>query len=532
MKKKIISLLLSICMLVALLPVAVYAEGFAAPTMKIDSNYDEASGVVTLKVLVGKVSDMAALQFAVEYNKDKLSVTSSKSPAMSSALINDTGSTIAFAWSDPAGVSFAEETVVLEAKLSKLDHGNCEFKFASKFKINDKSGDISIKAPAEGSVTTSTVTIPAPPVPATGITLDKNTLALSKQGSNNTAKLTATVTPENTTDTVMWSSSDTKVATVDANGNVTAVGVGTATITAKAGDKTATCTVTVSACDHKDGTKHEAKAATCTEDGNKEYYDCANGCGAVKVDGSWTMDKNAVVVTKLGHKAGTDWVKDADNHWHVCERCKAVIDKAAHNWKAATCTEAATCTTCGATEGKALGHQWDKGVVTTLPTIEKDGVKTFTCSVCKATKTEAIPKLDSKDTDQSAANKAANDAADKIHAVSGVAKPSKDDVKAARDAFNALSDDQKKLINEKYGEEFLQNLKTDLEAAEQKVAGKPAADHSGRNYPAKGGSTTTTKDGKTVESGKTFDAGIALYVGLSVLSVTGGALVISKKKEF
>ena len=49
-----------------------------------------------------------------------------------------------------------------------------------------------------------------------------------------------------------------------------------------------------------------------------------------------------------------------------------------------------------------------------------------------------------------------------------------------------------------------------------------------------GGSTTTdtTKnDGKKVESGKTFDAGIAMYVGLSVLSVTGGELVIGKKKE-
>lgn len=52
--------------------------------------------------------------------------------------------------------------------------------------------------------------------------------------------------------------------------------------------------------------------------------------------------------------------------------------------------------------------------------------------------------------------------------------------------------------------------------------------------PGGGGSTTTdtTKtDGKKVESGKTFDAGIAMYVGLSVLSVTGGALVIGKKKE-
>ena len=45
-------------------------------------------------------------------------------------------------------------------------------------------------------------------------------------------------------------------------------------------------------------------------------------------------------------------------------------------------------------------------------------------------------------------------------------------------------------------------------------------------------SDTTTKDnGKTVQSGRTFDGGIALYVGLSVLSATGSALVITKKKR-
>ena len=53
------------------------------------------------------------------------------------------------------------------------------------------------------------------------------------------------------------------------------------------------------------------------------------------------------------------------------------------------------------------------------------------------------------------------------------------------------------------------------------------------NCSTSGGGTTTPDDGgKKVESGKTFDAGIAMYVGLSILSVTGGALVIGKKKEF
>lgn len=39
----------------------------------------------------------------------------------------------------------------------------------------------------------------------------------------------------------------------------------------------------------------------------------------------------------------------------------------------------------------ALGHDWDSGVITTPATETEAGVKTYTCSVCKATKTEVIP---------------------------------------------------------------------------------------------------------------------------------------------
>ena len=38
-------------------------------------------------------------------------------------------------------------------------------------------------------------------------------------------------------------------------------------------------------------------------------------------------------------------------------------------------------------------HTWDNGVVTTEPTAEKEGVKTYTCTVCNETKTETIPRL-------------------------------------------------------------------------------------------------------------------------------------------
>ena len=40
-------------------------------------------------------------------------------------------------------------------------------------------------------------------------------------------------------------------------------------------------------------------------------------------------------------------------------------------------------------------HTWDDGVVTTKPTAEKEGVKTYTCKVCNETKTETIPRLNS-----------------------------------------------------------------------------------------------------------------------------------------
>lgn len=68
------------------------------------------------------------------------------------------------------------------------------------------------------------------------------TLSLAVGG---TATLTAAYGPVYTTDTLSWSSSDTKVATVSDKGVVTAVAAGTCTITATMGKKTANCKVTV-----------------------------------------------------------------------------------------------------------------------------------------------------------------------------------------------------------------------------------------------------------------------------------------------
>ena len=39
------------------------------------------------------------------------------------------------------------------------------------------------------------------------------------------------------------------------------------------------------------------------------------------------------------------------------------------------------------------GHTWDEGTITTAPTCMEDGIKTFTCTVCKETETEAVAAL-------------------------------------------------------------------------------------------------------------------------------------------
>lgn len=120
---------------------------------------------------------------------------------------------------------------------------------------NDNIATISynglVKANALGKVTitalcgnvSATCEVTVLPITAEKIVLDLTEVFLNQ---SDTIKITASITPENTTDkTITWSSSDEKVATVSTDGIITAVGVGKATITASCGDIAATCEVTV-----------------------------------------------------------------------------------------------------------------------------------------------------------------------------------------------------------------------------------------------------------------------------------------------
>jgi len=125
------------------------------------------------------------------------------------------------------------------------------------------------------------------------------------------------------------------------------------------------------ACRHSNETAiGEAKAATCTEAGVTPGKKCAD-CGEI-------LEAQAAI-EKLGHDIVTD------------------------SAKAPTCvdtglTEGSHCSRCNdATVAQqvvdALGHDYNDGVITTKPTTESEGVKTFTCGRCEDSYTEAVAKL-------------------------------------------------------------------------------------------------------------------------------------------
>ncbi len=74
-----------------------------------------------------------------------------------------------------------------------------------------------------------------------------------------------------------------------------------------------------------------------------------------------------------------------------------------------TCTQCGcdkhTCTRCNSSytdkETSPLGHQWDAGKVTKKATTTSEGVYTYTCTVCGATRTTAIAMLPSSEDDSS-----------------------------------------------------------------------------------------------------------------------------------
>ena len=127
--------------------------------------------------------------------------------------------------------------------------------------------------------------------------------------------------------------------------------------------------------------------------------------------------------------------------------------------------------------------------------------------------------------------KAADEVIKLITDIGTVDKNSKSKIDAARKAYNNLTDEQKKLVN---------NYQT-LEAAEKAYAGldkNPNPDPT--PTPTPGGNTGNNSsaknpyqkdNGKDVKSGNTGDAGVTLYVGMALVAVLAGAVIVTRKRK-
>ena len=158
-------------------------------------------------------------------------------------------------------------------------------------------------------------------------------------------------------------------------------------------------------CTHENTIVKDAKEATCTEDGYTGDTYCAD-CDEKIAEGE--------IIEALGHDYVETVMKEATcteagEKQLKCSRCD---DTKTEEIPAKGHTEVtdeavpATCTESGLTEGShcsvcgevikaqeatdALGHAWGEGVVSTAPTCNEEGTKTYTCSRCDETKTEAI----------------------------------------------------------------------------------------------------------------------------------------------
>ena len=129
----------------------------------------------------------------------------------------------------------------------------------------------------------------------------------------------------------------------------------------KCSDCQATETRTIAALGH---TETEAVVEnrvepTCTENGN---YDSVIYCSVCNDE----LSRETKIIDKLGHDYSTERKYDETNHWNEC----------ACGWK-----------------NSIEPHSWNDGVITKEATVDEEGIKTYECSVCGATKEEIVARL-------------------------------------------------------------------------------------------------------------------------------------------
>ena len=232
-------------------------------------------------------------------------------------------------------------------------------------------------------------------------------------------------------------------------------------------------------------TKTAAKAPTCLEAGNNEYYTCSV-CGKVFKVAAGTTETTVAAETLAKSTTHSvvkgEYATSATEHWQICKVCGTVVGKAAHKFGEADANGRKTCADCGYTVGGTgtEGHKHAAG--NTICYDENNHWNKCTDDNCDAHVNESAHKFGPK---------------------------------------NTVTEGNKTITIETCSEcGYVKRTET--------TTGGTTPVNPGGNNPSKPGRPSGTK---TVQSGKTFDAGVGVYVGLSILSLTGSAVVIGKKRK-
>lgn len=215
MKKRILSLLCVLCLLLTMLPTSAFAAGYGAPTLSIDASYLAETNQVKMSVKIGAYTDLGALDFHVKYDKEKLKVNGTPTKGgllTANSTVSDNNSwnpaTIGVGWCDENGSTTATTTEILTVIFDVIEGktGAVDFSFdEAKYNFCDKSGDNSTDAPGAGSVTSATVTIPKSPI--TSVTIAD----LDDPVKGGTPDTNVTVTPSGLVADVKWFDGETQV---------------------------------------------------------------------------------------------------------------------------------------------------------------------------------------------------------------------------------------------------------------------------------------------------------------------------------
>lgn len=263
-KRKICAIVLSALMLVVTIIPSVYAN--AADEFTITGSVANVKAGKEVSVDINLVNNpgISAINLYYTYNTNYLTLKNVENKVSKFTMTND----VTTVWDATSNYT---EDGTLATLTFEVAENTPSGEYAIAIKFLDASNDSFQSVSAHTSA--GTIIVEALPVAVTGLSLNKDNVSLVTGGSET---LNATVNPDNATNkAVVWSSGDSTIATVDANGTVVALKKGTTTITAitEDGGFKDTCLVTV-ACGHSNTTTHPAVPSTCLVQGNNEYITC------------------------------------------------------------------------------------------------------------------------------------------------------------------------------------------------------------------------------------------------------------------